>query len=70
MRVSKLESKKKLCRELESELIKMEGYDKVVVLFNEKATKQLYTIAFAEDDDFENTQKQLIEISMKKIRKW
>ena len=55
MRIAKLESKKNLCRELEQELVRMEGCEKVVVLFNEKASRQLYTIAFAEDDDYANT---------------
>ena len=55
MRIAKFECKKALCRELEREINKMEGCQSSVVLFNEKCTKQLYTIAFAEDDDFVNT---------------
>ena len=44
-------------------MIRIEGCDSCVILFNENCTKQLYTIAFADDDDFENTQKQIIDIS-------
>ena len=44
-------------------MIKMEGCDSAVALFDEKCTKQLYTIAFAEDDDFVNTCVQMIQIS-------
>ena len=55
MTIAKFESKKKLCRELEREVNKMEGSQSCIVLLNEKCTKQLYTIAFAEDDDFVNT---------------
>ena len=69
-KIAKLESHKKLCRELEEEMIRMEGCEDCVILFNERATKQLYTIAYAEDDDFVNTQKQLIHISLNKIKKW
>ena len=69
-KIAKFESKKRLCRELEREMIKNEGCESCVALFDERCTKQLYTIAFAEDDDFVNTCLQMILISQNKIKKW
>ena len=55
MRIAKFESHKTLCRRLQDEICQFEGCENCVVLFNDPSTKQLFTIAYAEDDDFVST---------------
>ena len=69
MRIAKFESHKTLCRKLQDEICRMEDCEHCVVLFNDVETRQLFTIAYAEDDDFVSTAQNLIKMSEDKLRK-
>lgn len=55
MKMNKYECHKELLRNLQIDLAKMEGCEEVNVLFEDRPSRQLYTIAFTEDDDYRNT---------------
>lgn len=62
-----MDSIKKLCKFLQSYLIKSESCEFVEVYFKDFSSNQLYTIAFAEDEDFETNSLQAIHSQQKKI---
>lgn len=55
MKTSRHESHKVLCRSLQEDLAVMDECAHVNVLFEDRGSGQLYTIAFTEDDDYRNT---------------
>ena len=52
LRTCRYESHKELGRNLEEDLKQLEGCDHVNALFFDRGSKQLYTIAHTEDDDY------------------
>ena len=60
MKTCRYESHKDLCRNLEEDLMRMEECTNCNVLFEDRGSRQLYTIAYTEDDDFKNTNQNLI----------
>ena len=47
----------------------MEGCEECVMLFEDRGSGQLYTIAYTEDDDFENTNQNLINQAMERLKR-
>ena len=68
MRTAKYENHKVLCRKMQAEIEQMEGCKDCVVMFNDSKSKQLFTIAYAEDDDFISTNQNLINVQNTKIK--
>ena len=52
MRISQFETQKTLCRSLQEEVLKLESCKDCILLIDEKSSRQLFTIAFAADDDY------------------
>ena len=69
MRIASFKSHKILCRKLQEEMCSLEQCDNCVVLFDDPTTRQLFTIAYAEDDDFFSTSANIIRIQEDKLRK-
>lgn len=69
MRIAKFKSHKILCRRLQEEMCTLEQCENCVVLFDDPSTRQLFTIAYAEDDDFLATSANIIKISEEKLKK-
>ena len=55
MRTAKYECHKVLSREIEKDLKLLEDCAECTVLFEDRGSNQLYTIAHTEDDDYRNT---------------
>ena len=55
MRTAKYECHKVLGREVEKDLKQLEDCAECNVLFEDRGSNQLYTIAYTEDDDYKNT---------------
>ena len=55
MRTAKYECHKVLSREVEKDLTVLEDCADCTVLFEDRGSNQLYTIAHTEDDDYRNT---------------
>ena len=70
MRTARYESHKELGRNLEQDLKNLEGCADCNVLFLEKGSSQLFTIAYTSDDDFRNTGQQLINMGLQAIEKY
>ena len=69
MRIANFRSHKILCRKLQEEMCSLEQCENCVVLFDDPSTRQLFTIAYAEDDDFFSTSANIIKIQEESIRK-
>ncbi len=70
LRTARYESHKELARNLENDLKKLEDSTYCNVLFLEKKSRQLFTIAYAEDDDYRNTGQQLINMGLQALEKY
>ena len=69
LRTARYESHKSLCRNLENDLVRLEDCFAVNALFLDRASNQLFTIAYTEDDDYRNTNQNLISMGLAKIQK-
>ena len=69
MRTARYESHKDLGRNLENDLVTLEDCMQCNVLFEDRGSNQLYTISYTADDDFRNTNQNLINMALAKIQK-
>ena len=67
MRTARYESHKDLGRNLENDLVTLEDCMQCNVLFEDRGSNQLYTISYTADDDFRNTNQNLINMALAKI---
>ena len=69
MKTARYESHKELNRNLQTDLAVLEECAEVNVLFEDRGSGQLYTIAYTEDDDFKNTNVNLINVATERMKK-
>lgn len=69
LRTARYESHKDMCRNLENDLIQLEDCTHCNALFLDKTSNQLFTIAYTEDDDYQNTNQNLINMGLAKLQK-
>lgn len=69
MRTARYETHKVLGREIEKDLKMLEDCTECNVLFEDRGSNQLYTIAYTEDDDYRNTNQNLINVAHDRIKK-
>ena len=69
MRTAKYECHKVLGRNLQHDLAQLEECGECNVLFEDRGSGQLYTIAYTEDDDYRNTNQNLINMLVEKVKK-
>ena len=69
MRTSRYESHKVLGKNIENDLAVLEDAVHCNVLFEDRGSNQLYSIAHTEDEDYRNTNQNLINMVQDKITK-
>lgn len=69
MRTSRYESHKELGKNLEKDLAVLADALHCNVLFEDRGSNQLYSIAHTEDEDYQNTNQNLINMVQDKITK-
>ena len=69
MKTARYESHKELNRNLQTDLAVLEECAEVNMLFEDRGSGQLYTIAYTEDDDYKNTNVNLINIAIERMKK-
>ena len=69
LRTARYESHKELGRNLEQDFKLLEDCAQVNALFLDKGSNQLFTIAYTEDDDYQNTAQNLINMSIQRVQK-
>ena len=69
MKTARYESHKELNRNLQTDLALLEECAEVNVLFEDRGSGQLYTIAYTEDDDYKNTNVNLINLAIERMKK-